>query len=379
MSILLTGATGFLGQELLVRSLEEDPRDIFVLVRAADDVAARQRVEDTLADALGAAAEDHRDRVHAVAADIAQPGLGLAPDRLRELASRTELIVHCAASVSFAMTLRCARDVNVRGTSHMVAFAEAAMRHGGLERYAHVSTAFVAGTHPGVFREQDVYLSQGFRNSYEQSKCEAELLLRATRHLPISVMRPSIVVGDRRTGWTAAFNVIYWPLRAFGKGLFSAVPAHGSSPVDVVSVDYVADAIHALARHPEALGRTFNLTAGAATTSIGEIAARASSYFEQPEPELIPPEAFDFTTVDPARQRVFEEAGAYFPYFSVETTFDDSGARALLDPLGIQPAPLDDYLDRLLDFATASRWGKRRISRAQAQAAELLPLAASSR
>ncbi|HWD84113.1 MAG TPA: SDR family oxidoreductase [Solirubrobacteraceae bacterium] len=365
--LLLTGVTGFLGIEVLARCLERDSRNVIALVRAPDDQSAQQRINDTLADALGDAAAEHEGRVQAVAADVSRPGLGLSGEKVRELAERTRTVVHCAASVSFAQPLACARQVNVGGTSEMLSFAEAAMQHGGLERYVHVSTAFVSGTHPGRFYEKDLYLGQGFRNTYEQSKCEAELLLRATQRLPVTVLRPSIVVGDRHTGWTAAFNVIYWPLRAFAKGLLKAVPAVPTSPLDVVPVDYVADAIHALAQHPAAAGHTYHLTAGAATTSLGEIAAIASDYFDQPTPQLIPPADFDLGAVDPARQRVFAEAAAYFPYFSVQTRFDNRQTRALLDPLGIHATPLSDYLDRLLDFATHSLWGKRPITRAQAR------------
>ncbi|HWD65847.1 MAG TPA: SDR family oxidoreductase, partial [Solirubrobacteraceae bacterium] len=229
--VLLTGATGFLGVEVLARYLEQDTRNVIALVRAADDSAAQQRIDDTLAGALGEAAGDYAGRVQAVAADVARPGLGLPPARVRELAERSGTVVHCAASVSFALPLSCAREVNVGGTSEMIAFAEAAMERGGLDRYVQISTAFVAGTHAGRFSERDLYLGQDFRNPYEQSKCEAELLIRAAQRLPVTVLRPSIVVGDRRTGWTAAFNVIYWPLRAFAKGLLGTVPAVPSAGV----------------------------------------------------------------------------------------------------------------------------------------------------
>ncbi len=70
---------------------------------------------------------------------------------------------------------------------------------------------------------------------------------RGERICPGSILRPSIVVGDRASGWTAAFNVMYWPLRALSTGLFKAVPAMPESPLDIVSIDYVADAIHELA------------------------------------------------------------------------------------------------------------------------------------
>ena len=151
-------------------------------------------------------------------------------------------IVHSAASVSFTLGIDEAREINLEGTRRMLELAELAQERGGLDCYGHVSTAFVAGNHPGGFAECDLDLGQTFHNSYEQSKFEAEQLVRSHDGLPYTIMRPSIVVGDRNNGWTAAFNVLYWPLRAFARGLFTAVPAIPSAPVDVVSIDYVADA-----------------------------------------------------------------------------------------------------------------------------------------
>src|SRR5439155_15717510 len=139
-----------------------------------------------------------------------------------------------------------------------------------LERYVHISTAYVAGTHAGRFFERDFDVGQSFRNSYEQSKFEAERLVRSWPGLPFTILRPSIVVGDRNSGWTAAFNVLYWPLRALSRGLFAAVPAYPSAPVDVVSIDYVADAVYALCEQAGGTGETYHLTAGANASTMAE-------------------------------------------------------------------------------------------------------------
>ena len=69
----------------------------------------------------------------------------------------------------------------------------------------------------------------------------------------------------------------------------------------------------------------------------------------------------------------------YFPYFSVGTVFDDAATRARLEPSGISASPLRDYLERLLDFATRSRWGKRPIARVEALAMSLGSRRASAR
>ncbi len=355
--MLITGATGFLGMELLVRYLERSDREIVALIRAPSDDAAQERMDDVLANLFGPDAARHRPRVTALRGDLTAPGLGLSPARYEELAGSVTLIVHGAASVSFDLPLAEARAINVEGTRRVLELASRAPR---LEHLAHISTAYVAGTHAGAFAERDFDLGQEFRNSYEQSKFEAERLVRAQPGIPFSILRPSIVVGDRRSGWTSAFNVLYWPLRAFSRGMFTEVPAVPSAPVDVVSVDYVADAIHSLSESGRGVGATYHLIAGSQASTIQELANAASRYFKRPAPVVCRPSEFTGAAIEGGR--------AYFPYFSVATMFEDAFTRGRLEPFGLRVSPLSDYLERLLDFATRSRWGKLPIARVDAAA-----------
>ena len=366
-SVLITGATGFVGMEVLARYLERSDRHLYALVRAPDDDAARERIDGVLTNLFGLRARRYAGRVTAVAGELTAPGLGLGEERSRALAGEITTIVHSAASVSFALPLEEAREINLEGTRRMVEFAELAMAQGGLERYGHVSTAYVAGTHDGHFCESDLDVGQGFNNSYEQSKFEAEKLVRSHPDLPATIMRPSIVVGDQRSGWTSAFNVLYWPLRAFARGLFESVPAVASAPVDVVSVDYVADGIYELCEGPGGIGETYHLTAGASASTIGEIAQMASGYFRRPVPKVLPPDEFEIDP-DSREGQALEGSRVFFPYFSIKAVFDNAATRSRLDPAGIVAAPLREYLDRLLDFATRTRWGKRPIARGEALA-----------
>jgi thioester reductase-like protein len=368
--LLLTGSTGFVGMELLARTLERTDRPVIALVRARDPRHAEARIDGVLGELFGTGAETHRGRVEAICADLPAPGLGLAPAVRDELAERTSTIVHSAASVSFTLGLDEARAVNVEGTRHVLELAEHAQRRGGLHCYGHISTAYVAGTHSGRYAESDLDVGQRFHNTYEQTKFEAERLVRE-RDLPARILRPSIVVGDRHNGWTAAFNVLYWPLKALSLGLFDAIPADPASPVDVVSVDYVADAIHALCHDPATIGRdgveTYHLTAGTHAATLGEICASACRYFGRPVPRVLPPAQFAALEAEQVGPDSALRAGQiYFPYFSLESEFSDVPTRARLEPAGIRVSPLSDYLERLLDFATRSRWGKQRIARAEA-------------
>jgi thioester reductase-like protein len=364
--VLLTGTTGFLGMELLARYLERGDRRIVALVRARSAEGARARIDSVLENLFGSRAEAHRGRVDAVAADMTAPGLGLRRCERQRLADRVSTIVHSAASVSFSLPLDEARDINVEGTRRILELAELVHAGGGLDCYGHISTAYVAGTHSGGFAERDLDVGQSFHNSYEHSKFEGEQMVASHGGLPSKILRPSIVVGDRNSGWTAAFNVLYWPLRAFARGLFSAVPAIPSAPVDVVSIDYVADATYALCESPHGVGRTYHLTAGPNASTMGEIAGLASRYFRRPLPRVLPPAEFAALPRGGAEGKALDAGSLYFPYFAIGAVFDDALTRARLEPEGIRASPLGDYLERLLDFATRSRWGKRPIARVDA-------------
>jgi thioester reductase-like protein len=256
-AVLLTGATGFLGMELLAGYLERTDRHVYALVRGVNDRQAHARLQNTLA-RLFDAGHPYEERVSAVRGDITRPGLGLGNRRRAALAERVSEIVHSVASVS-SRTSCTPRAINVEGTSRVLELAAQCHTRGeGLRRLTHISTAYVAGQHRGCFSEDDLDAGQRFRNAYEQSKFEGEQLVASWRaQLPITVVRPSIVVGERHSGWTASFNVLYWPLRMFSRGAYLAVPARATAPVDVVPVDYVTDAILALSRAPEAVGATF--------------------------------------------------------------------------------------------------------------------------
>jgi len=369
--VFLTGATGFVGMELLARYLERTDRRVYVLVRGRDNREVAARMERTLLCLFG---PDHpyAKRVVPVRGDITRAGLGLrgGGDGLAEVVSE---VVHGAASVSFGLELQAARAINVGGTLRVLEFAERCHAHGGLRRFSYISTAFVAGDHAGCFGEDDLEVGQRFRNAYEHSKFEAECLLaRWWERLPITVLRPSIIVGERDSGWTASFNVLYWPLGAFARGAYLVLPGRPDAPVDVVSVDYVADAIVTLSQAPEAEGTTFHLTAGTHASSVGELVELASAFFGSRAPRLIEPSLYRRVlhpllvraTRDERHRRALTRSEVFFPYFAMEVAYDNRRSRVALRGAGIEPTPLRTYFDRLVEFALAAEWGRRKLPRA---------------
>jgi thioester reductase-like protein len=371
MSVLLTGATGFVGMEILARYLERTDATIFVAVRSRDQAEAEARVDGTL-ECLFGDSRAYRQRVNALRADIERPGLGLIEGECQSLAEHVTEVVHCAASVSFSLPLGQSRQVNVEGTRHMLELGELCQRRGGLERFLYISTAYVAGRHGGEFGEDELDIGQSFRNPYEQSKFEAERLVRAhARKLPVQIFRPSIVVGEQSTGWTPSFNVLYTPLKAYVRGKLPALPARRSAPVDVVPVDYVADAVFELSRDPVDSVQTYNLVAGPQATTVGRLIELSADRLERREPAIIPPAIFKSLVYPVLRRRRgigrgLERSRVFFPYFAMDVKYHNEQARHRLEPAGITAPPIESYFDRLLDFAEAAEWGRRSVTRAQA-------------
>ena len=334
-AVLLTGATGFVGGEVLNRFLQQQGRRVYALVRAKDDDAAAQRLPS-------------HARLTAVAGDIEAPRLGLSPETAARIEEEVTRVVHCAASVSFDLGLEESRRINVEGTRHVVELAE---RCRGLERLTYVSTAYVAGEPRRLFHEDELDVGQRFRNPYERSKFEAERMLRERGDgLPLQVLRPSIVVGDSRTGRTTSFNVLYGPLKALARGAIPAIPGRRGSPVDVVPVDYVADRTVELAEH----GRdgTYHLVAGRNATTVGRLLDLASAQLGRRPPAVLPPAAYRRLLHPWLRRKHsgLRRLEVYFPYFSMRVRFDDRR-------LGPAP-PVEDYFHRLVEFAERARWGR---------------------
>jgi long-chain acyl-CoA synthetase len=286
--VLLTGATGFLGAQIARRLVQTTDCTIVVLVRAVDHAAATLRLARAwwdwpeIASAIGdndpllplrnrlwspsteqpgnQAGQQHR--VQILCGDVASPWLGLDPETYHELARRVTHIIHTAADLRLNAPLYELRKTNVQGTANVLAFARTVQRDHGLARLAHLSTAYVAGGRRGEVLESDLTDAFGFSSAYEQSKYEGERLVAAAKsELPISVFRPGMIVGDSNTGEIKTFNTLYFPLRLYLTGALRLLPADPDLPVNLVPVDYVADAIVRLTFAPEAAGLNFHLVA----------------------------------------------------------------------------------------------------------------------
>lgn len=374
-TLLLTGATGLIGGELLPRLLADRPGSEIVCLVRAEDRADLERRRRALLEWGGIDGAD-ADRIVAVAGDVCAPDLGLG-DAREALTERVGEVFHAAASTRFDLTLPEARATNVAGTAHVGAFAREAARRGGLRRLHHVSTAYLG--------KVDESGKRVFRNPYEQTKWESEQeLARLGDAIPITSYRPSMVVGDSRTGRTPHFRVLYEPMKWVVSGRATVIPCRPEMRVDIVPVDYVCDVITALARLDESAGRSYPVTAGEHATSVAEIielslAAGNAWMKKYGQPPIEPPQIISPAEIERAtgaeRERleglfkvVTQVLRAYVPYMLEEELFDDAETRAALGPAAPRFPRLSEYLATLVHYAGDHTFNDPELARLAAEA-----------
>ncbi|WP_078943406.1 SDR family oxidoreductase [Streptomyces aureus] len=337
LTVLVTGASGFVGTEVTARLTAAGHTVLAVLHHNGDLVRNNGR---GLAPGPGTLTR--------IAGDVTRPGLGLSGDD-RRLAADADRIVHCAAVTDFGLPGGRYERVNVEGTRHVLGLALA-----GRTPLVHVSTAYVCGERDGIAYEDELEVGQRPGNDYEKSKLAAETLVRkaAADGLPVTVVRPSIVTGATRTGRVRDLKTVYPVLRVLTRGLLRTVPGHLDAVLDLAPVDRVADLVtEAATRFEDAEGRTLHAVGHELTLrDMSDVLAEYPSFHV---PRFVPPSAFSARAL-PGRERPYYDrvVSLYAPYFRRRVRFDATRAGAF----GHRPPAkgAHAYLRRLLDHCLAT-------------------------
>jgi long-chain acyl-CoA synthetase len=351
--VFLTGATGNLGAAILGQLLvDPDVERVFALIRARSGDEARARVTEALRDAVGDLPGPLAEgKLNPLCGDITVPGLGLDAEARAALLSCATHVVHAAAYTRFTLPLAQARLHNTLGTRHVADLAGALHEHRLLQRFLHISTAYVCGTAEGEIPER-LGAPAAFSNSYEQSKHEAErLLAEEYGHLPCTVVRPSIVVGDSRSGRIRSCEGLYRPLRWILEGTLGGELCQTETPLDVVPVDYVASAVmHLLFRAGGQLPSPIHLAAGRERCmTVRSLVDSARAYARHQ----------GFILRRSRRTGRQHGSTSYAPYVTLLREFRTDHSERLLAGAGITPRPLQACLPTLLNHVYQAHWARR--------------------
>ena len=351
MAVLMTGFPGFLASALLPGILRRSGGEATCLVQLQyADLAARRAEELAAADASVAG------RVHLVDGDITQPGLGLNG---RGLGDVTE-VWHLAAVYDLAVERELAVRVNVEGTRNVL---DAIARCRGLERFHYFSTCYVSGRYAGPFGEDDLEVGAPFNNYYEETKheAEAEVRRRMAAGLPATIYRPSIVVGDSRTGETQKFDgpyfVMQWLLRQPMVAVLPKVavlPLAGDPTVtriNVVPRDFIIDAVGYLSGHPQSAGRTYQLADPHPLTVAEMVDTLAHATGRKVIKVGLPREVAKGVLAHvPGAYRLLRIPPEAVDYYAHPTHYLTDHTQADLAGSGIHVPPFASYVDRLVEF-----------------------------
>ncbi|MGA7730509.1 MAG: SDR family oxidoreductase [Chloroflexia bacterium] len=355
--LLLTGATGLVGSELLPHLLEANPdRQIIVLTRPGSDAAAL----------------DLSRRIKILHGDITQPRLALDDEHYVNLQNGLNEIIHCAAETRFGLPLEQIRATNTEGTRNLLKLAGGCRK---LEKFAHVSTVFIVGRSMGHLTEMPLRHSNGFCNTYQQSKYEAEdLIFEAMQDIPIAIFRFSSLIGNSETGRVRQFNYVHRFLRVFPRNVLPMAPGDPAAPIDLIPTDWAIPALAYLFDRSFVPGRIYHICAGPdasltvremldLTLEAFETNPRAGKWLPIHVPRLVSLAKYEeyvgrsVGNGDVLLDELLKVLGFFVPHLGMFQAFDNRHVQEALAGSGLLLPPIRDYYGKVIDYCLETNWG----------------------
>jgi thioester reductase-like protein len=308
-----------------------------------------------LAEARGALDElplEARGRVNLIEGDAASMDLGLSGVEFKQLAAEVDRIHHCAQVSYHGVDRKTAEQVNVGGAREVLELAAACRE---LKCLVFHSTANVSGDRRGLVREEDLESGQAFRNVVEETKARAEKMMRRQMHrVPICVLRPTMIVGDSRTGEVDRFDGPYLLILLivtsppdFALPLF---PGRGDALLHVVPIDFVVRAAKAIGRHPSAPGQTFHLADPAPLTARRAFELVAQAGGRKLPRGFIPANLTKALLRTPGLERIAKSPRAFLDALATPVQYACANADHVLADAEIRCPPFETYVERLVEY-----------------------------
>jgi thioester reductase-like protein len=357
VAIFLTGATGYIGAHVAANLLDHHDATLSLLVRGRDQRDAEVRLWNAM--------QLHvpfpkfyeylmQAKIRIFRGDITLPRFGLEASDYDRLVHGTDSVIHCAASLNRKSEKSCL-NVNLRGTLEVVQMARQAQYYHGLRRFSNVSTVAVAGkrSHEIVAEDESIDWDRSDYDPYARTKKFCEHMTRVLLpDTPITVFRPSIVLGDSRHAETTQFDMV--KAFVFLAGL-PALPFRASDRVDIVNVDFVADAIATLHQKEQPQYDIYHLSSGTGSQTFRELTTALAAAQQKRAPIFLPfaekPFAGSLNILANRKGALGHGASlmkVFMPYLVWNTVFDNT---RVTTELGRQPVPFSQYSFPLLKFS----------------------------
>jgi len=348
--LLLTGASGFVGSALLPLLLKNRPdRQVVLLSRSHRSASFKSPA------------------VSIVKGDLTERGLGLSSETRDALVESVTEIIHCAADIRFRIPLSEARATNFAGTRRLLALAKQCKR---LERFAHISTVYIAGAYSGTLPEARFWNNAGFLNAYQRSKYEAEhLVFDAMREIPASIFRLSTIISDSN-GAVRQLNYFHQVLRLAPRNLLPIIPGDSDAPLDLIAIDWAASALASLYDYQFTPNRVYQVCAGPeASMSVGEILGSTFQILNESRrarehvapPKLVGLEEFKHFAQHEARhgnaavKQLLEVVGTFLPQLAIPQRYENRETLALLERTGLIMPSLRQYYPKVVASCLGGR------------------------
>jgi len=367
--ILITGGMGMVGREissLLVQNIEAD---IYLLIHEQGSSPDKEKILSVLS---LPDKKEFRERLKIVKGDVTKPKLGMEKGDYQGLTDNVTHIIHAAASTRFDLPIEEARKINVIGTKNVALLAKNCSR---IRQFGFLSTAYISGKRTGEIKEKELEHTAGFVNTYEQSKYEAEILLKDfSNDFPISIYRLSTVFGDSKTGKVSHFIAPHQAVRMMYLGLASMLPGTPDYSVDLISSNYTASTVFNLYWKNFKPNQTFHITHGKRSFTLKEIIDESYkqlavadpewSLRNYPKPAIVSGDVFDLfmnsvtAANNPILQKTLNALNHFAHQLLYPKRFDRSNLIAVLPNYEKNLPSIQEYYGKVIQYCIKTKWGK---------------------
>jgi thioester reductase-like protein len=340
--VLVTGFPSFYARKMVEHILASEPRALVYTI-------VPSRLEDEARSEVEALPKDQRSRLVMIEGDATSMDLGLSGAEFRQLSRDVDRIHHLAHAGYVGIDKPTAETANVVGTAEILELGRAC---DALRCLTLHSTAHVAGDRTGVVYEDDLESGQSFRSLVEETRMRAEVMARrAMRRIPIAVVRPTMVVGDSGTGETGSFDgpyLLVLLILATPAEIAIPLPGKGDAPLNIVPIDFVIRASHAIGRHPSAPGGTFHLADPQPLSArrVFELVALAGG--KRAARGYIPSNLAKALLRAPGIERFVRSPRAFVEQLTSAVRYDTRNADRILTAAGITCPPFESYVEPLV-------------------------------